>query len=65
MKQSSLLKILQILTKYAKAEDELSCDDYSIFMSPGHKNISEKDRDDLENLGVMWNVEFQCWQVFF
>jgi len=66
MRQTKLLRILQILSKYVeKDSDELSCDGYSIRMSPAHKDISEGDRNKLEELGVVWSPDYKCWQVFF
>lgn len=64
MKQTKLLRILEILSKYVEDSDELSCDAYSIYMSPGHSDIPEEDRDKLEELGVMWSTDHDCWMVF-
>lgn len=65
MKQSDLLKILTILSKYVKDKDELSCGPYEIYMSPGKRDLSEGDVRKLEGLGVRWNDEYECWEVFF
>ena len=67
MKQSNLLEILQILSKYIEHEDEdkLSCDSDAIYMSPGHTNIDEKDREQIEALGAMWSEDEDCWMVFY
>ena len=66
MKQNDLLQILKILAKYIDEEnDELSCDSYSIYMSPDHKDLDEEDLEKLERLGATWDTDNDCWQVFF
>jgi len=66
MKQIDLLKILKILSKYIDEEDdELSCDAYSIYMSPDRNDFDSRDLEELETLGATWDEDADCWQVFF
>lgn len=62
---NDFIKALQIFAKYTDTSYPTHCEhDILMIMEVGLNEISESDRDILDELGFHWSSEYDCWASF-